>query len=180
MKKLLLVLVFATTACTVRPTVRPCTVIDAWQPGQPDSPANQHLGPAENEPLNLQHSKLVMIPKGNIAHLAFSSEHPVMENAVVIYTGAVDNTLGKRGVSGNSYGLEPLTWPPRAQDSDTSIIISTWVNKEGGWKPSSIRTESYPGGAEIVRVAAEDTGDIGNYRDMIVDVSCEPGGATRR
>ena len=148
--------------------------------GTPDRPANKHLGPEENEPLNLQHSKLVMIPKGNIANLTFSSEHPVMENAVVIYTGTVDNTLGKRGVSGNSYGLEPLHWPVTAQDRDTSIIISTWVKKDGGWKPSSARTESYPGGSNIVRIAAEDTGDTGNYRDMIVDVSCEPGGAIQQ
>jgi hypothetical protein len=129
-------------------------------------------GPDNNQPLNLQVAKVLDIPAGKAANFTFFAASPETENAAVLYD-VRHRELAERGTA-PAKGFEPfhVTATRRAQ----KVYISTWSKPQGmngPWAPTINRIERVRQADAMWLIGAEDSNVVGgNYRDMVVEVSC--------
>ena len=138
------------------------------------APAQASYGPDENARLNpgKLRATIVVIPAGRVANFTFSAAAPKDENAAVIYDSEFQQ-LAERGTD-PAKGFEPFRYPATVQPTDTIVLVSTWSKWRKKWSQSFIRIDAPTEGSWIWTIRAEEAAIIsGDYRDMIVNLTCE-------
>jgi hypothetical protein len=147
-------------------------------PGQPltrldlVAPAQASYGPDENAKLNPGEVRamIVVIPAGRVANFTFSSVAPKDENAAVLYDSEFQE-LAERGTD-PAKGFEPFRYPATVQPTDTIVVVSTWSKWRKRWSQSWVHVDAPAEGSWTIR-AEEGAILSGDYRDMIVNITCE-------
>ena len=138
------------------------------------APAQASYGPDENARLNpgKLRATIVVIPAGRVANFTFSAVAPKDENAVVIYDSEFQQ-LAERGTD-PAKGFEPFRYPATVQPTDTIVLVSTWSKWRKRWSQSFVVVDAPAEGSWIWTIRAEEAAIIsGDYRDMIVNLTCE-------
>jgi hypothetical protein len=138
------------------------------------APAQASYGPDEDARLNpgKLRAMLVVIPAGRFANFTFSSVAPKNENAAVIYD-AEFRQLAERGTD-PAKGLEPFRYPATVQPTDTVVLVSTWAKWRKRWGQTFVTVDPPVEGSWVWTIRAEEAAIIsGDYRDMIVKLTCE-------
>lgn len=138
------------------------------------APAQATFGPDENARLNpgKMRAMIVVIPAGRFANFTFSAVKPKDENAAILYDSEF-HQLAVRGTD-PAKGFEPFRYPATAQPTDTIVIVSTWDKWHNRWSQSFVRIDSPAEGGGMWTIRAEEAAILsGDYRDMIVNITCE-------
>jgi hypothetical protein len=140
------------------------------------APAQASYGPDENERVNpgRMRAPIVVIPAGRVANFTFSSVAPKLENAVVLYDSEF-HQLAERGTD-PARGFEPFRYPATVQPTDTIVVVSTWSKWRKSWGQTlaHIDLDEPAEGSLRWTIRAEEAAFVsGDYRDMIVNLTCE-------
>jgi len=138
------------------------------------APPQPSFGPDENARLNpgKLRAMIVTIPAGKVANFTFSAGTPKDENAAILYD-AEFHQLAERGTD-PAKGFEPFRYPATPQPTDTIVIVSTWSKWHNRWSQSFVHVDGPTEDHWVWTIRAEDGAIIsGDYRDMIVNLTCE-------